>query len=83
MPDSTAIEWAWESAVRLRGGEFATTPEWAYCMHRLWKLRPGDELTLERVEMDAQICRQYPAASTEYYQAQVELSRQQGQHSRF
>ena len=26
-------------------------------LNRLWKLRPGDELTLERVEMDAQICR--------------------------
>ena len=30
------------------------------------KLRPGYELTLERIEMDAQICREYPC-STEYY----------------
>jgi hypothetical protein len=50
-------------------------------MHRLWKLRPGDKLTLERIEMDAQICRQWPA-STEYYEAQVELNRQRFQHSR-
>ena len=39
------------------------------------KLRPGEELTLERIEMDAQICRQWPAG-TEYYEAQVELNRQ-------
>ena len=50
-------------------------------MHRLWKLRPGEELTLERVEMDAQICREYPC-STEFYKAKVELSRQRSQHSR-
>jgi hypothetical protein len=55
--------------------ELATTPEWAYFMHRVYKLRPGDELTLERIEMDAQMCRQYPA-STEFYRAQAELSRQ-------
>jgi hypothetical protein len=48
-------------------------------MHRLWKLSPGDELTLERVEMDAQVCRQYPC-STEYYRAQAELSRQWSLH---
>ena len=61
--------------------DLATTPEWAYFMHRLYKLRPGDELTLERVEMDARICRQSPC-STEFYQAQLELTRQQFQHSR-
>jgi hypothetical protein len=61
--------------------ELATTPEWAYFMHRVYKLRPGDELTLERIEMDAQICRQYPC-STEYYEAQVELYRQRSRHSR-
>lgn len=61
--------------------ELAATVEWAYFMHRLYKLRSGDELTLERIEMDAQVCRQYPA-STEYYKAQVELSRQRFQHSR-
>jgi hypothetical protein len=55
--------------------ELATTPEWALFMHRVYKLRPGDELTLERAEMDAQICREYPC-STEFYEAQVELSRQ-------
>jgi hypothetical protein len=53
----------------------------AYFMCSLYKLRPGDEFTLERVEMDAQICRQYPA-STEYYEAQVELNRQRTRHSR-
>jgi hypothetical protein len=62
--------------------DLSTTPEWAYFMHRLYKLRPGDELTLERIEMDAQVCRQYPA-STENYQAQVELNRQRmTRHSR-
>lgn len=54
--------------------ELATTPEWAYFMHRLYKLRPGDELTVERIEMDARIHREYPC-STEYYKAQVELAR--------
>jgi hypothetical protein len=44
-------------------------------------LNLGDELTLERVEMNARICRQFPC-STEFYQAQVELTRQQFQHSR-
>jgi hypothetical protein len=43
--------------------ELRTTVEWAYFMHRLYKLRSGDELTLERVEMDAQICRQYPCST--------------------
>ena len=61
--------------------ELATTPEWAYFMHRLYKLCPGDELTLERIEMDAQICRQYPC-STEFYKAQMELNRRRFQHSR-
>ena len=61
--------------------ELATTPEWAYFMHRLYKLRLGDELTLERVEMDARVCREYPC-STEYYEAQVELYRQRSRHSR-
>ena len=54
--------------------ELATTPEWALFMHRLYKLRPGDELTLERVEMDAQICRQYPC-STEFYRARADEAR--------
>ena len=58
--------------------KLATTPEWALFMHRVYGIRPGDELTLERIEMDAQICRQYPC-STEYYAAQVELSRQRFQ----
>ncbi len=61
--------------------ELATTPEWAYFMHKLYKIRPGAELTLERIEMDAQVCRQWPA-STEYYEAQVELNRQRFRHSR-
>jgi hypothetical protein len=61
--------------------DLATTPEWALFMHKLYRIRPGEPLTLERIEMDAQICRQYPA-STEYYQAQVELSRQRSQYSR-
>ena len=61
--------------------ELATTPEWAYFMCRLWKLRPGEELTLERVEMDAQVCRQYPC-STEFYRAQAGLARQRIRHSR-
>ena len=61
--------------------DLATTPEWALFMHRLYKLRPGDELTLERVEMDAQICRQYPC-STEFYKAQMELNRRRSRHSR-
>jgi hypothetical protein len=61
--------------------DLATTPEWALFMHRLYKLRPGDELTLERVELDAQVCRQYPC-STEFYRAQTELSRQRIRHSR-
>ena len=38
-------------------------------------------MTLERIEMDAQICSQWPA-STEYYEAQVELNRQRCQYSR-
>jgi hypothetical protein len=50
-------------------------------MHRLYKLRPADELTLERIEMDARVCREYPC-STEYYKAQVEFSRQRIRHSR-
>jgi hypothetical protein len=54
--------------------ELAATPEWALFMHRLWKIRPGDELTLERVEMEARVCREYPC-STEFYKAQVELAR--------
>jgi hypothetical protein len=43
-------------------------------MHRLYQLRPDDELTLERVEMDAQICRQYPC-STEFYRARADEAR--------
>jgi hypothetical protein len=54
--------------------ELQSTPEWAYFMHRVYRIHPGDELTLERVEMDARICREYPC-STEYYKAQVELAR--------
>jgi hypothetical protein len=50
-------------------------------MCRLYKIRPGEPLTLERIEMDAQICREYPC-STEYYAAQVELNRQRSRHSR-
>ena len=50
-------------------------------MHRLYKLRPGQEWTVEAVEMDAQICREYPC-STEFYEAQVELNRQRFEHSR-
>jgi hypothetical protein len=61
--------------------ELATTPEWAYFMHRLWKLRPEDELTVERMEMDARVCQNYPA-STEYYRAQAHLARQRYRHSR-
>ena len=61
--------------------DLATTPEWAYFMHRLYKLRPGQEWTIEAVEMDARICREYPC-STEYYEAQVDLNRQRFQHSR-
>ena len=61
--------------------EQATTPEFAYLMHRVYKLRPQDDWTVERIEMDAQICRQWPA-STEYYEAQVELNRQRFQYSR-
>jgi hypothetical protein len=61
--------------------ELATTPEWALFMHKVYRIRPGEELTLERIEMDAQVCRQYPA-STEYYRAQADLSRQRFQHSR-
>jgi hypothetical protein len=60
--------------------ELATTPEWALFMHKVYRIRPGEPLTLERIEMDAQICRQYPC-STEFYRAQVELSRQRFQHS--
>jgi hypothetical protein len=60
--------------------ELAGTSEWAYFIHRVYKLRPADELTLERVEWDAQICRQYPC-STEFYEAQVELNRQRFQYS--
>ena len=61
--------------------QLRTTPEWAFFMHRLYKLRPADELTLERIEMDARVCREYPC-STEYYKAQVEFSRQRIRHSR-
>jgi hypothetical protein len=43
--------------------ELATAPESAYFMHRLYKFRPGDPLTLERVEMDAQMCRQFPCST--------------------
>jgi hypothetical protein len=50
-------------------------------MHRVYKLRPADELTVERIEMDAQVCREYPC-STEFYQAQVELSRERSRHAR-
>jgi hypothetical protein len=55
--------------------ELATTPEWAYFMHRLYKLRPGQEWTVEAVDMDRQVCLQYPC-STEFYKAQMELNRQ-------
>ena len=61
--------------------DLATTPEWALFMHRVYKLRPADELTVERIEMDAQVCREYPC-STEFYQAQVELSRERSRHAR-
>jgi hypothetical protein len=62
--------------------ELSATPEWALFMHKVYRIRPGEPLTLERIEMDAQICRQWPA-STEYYEAQVELNRQRmTRHSR-
>ena len=60
--------------------ELATTVEWALFMHKGYRIRPGEPLTLERIEMDAQICREYPC-STEFYRAQAELSRQRFQHS--
>jgi hypothetical protein len=41
--------------------ELATTPEWALFMHKVYRSSPGQELTLERIEWDARICRQYPA----------------------
>ncbi len=47
--------------------ELAPMPEWALLMHKVYRIRPGDELALECIEMDAQICRQWPA-STEYYE---------------
>jgi hypothetical protein len=43
--------------------ELAPTPESAYFMHHLYKLLPGDPLTLERAEMDAQIYRQFPCST--------------------
>jgi hypothetical protein len=61
--------------------ELATTPEWALFMHKVYRIRPGEPLTLERIEMDAQICREYPC-STEFYKAQMELNRQRSRHSR-
>jgi hypothetical protein len=61
--------------------ELSTTVEWAYFMHRLYKLRPGDEMTIQRVEMDVRVCREYPC-STEFYKAQMELNRQRSRHSR-
>jgi hypothetical protein len=61
--------------------ELATTPEWAYFMHKVYGIRPGEELTLERIEMDALVHQQYPC-STEYYKAQLELNRQRSRHSR-
>jgi hypothetical protein len=54
--------------------ELQATPEFALFLHKLYKLRPGDELTLERIEMDAHICREYPC-STDFYRAQSELAR--------
>jgi hypothetical protein len=59
----------------------ATTPEWALFMHSMYRLRNGDEWTVERIEMDAQVCREYPC-STEFYRAQAELFRQRFQDSR-
>jgi hypothetical protein len=50
-------------------------------MHKVYRIRPGEPLTLERIEMDAYICREYPA-STAFYEVQVELNRQRFQHSR-
>ena len=62
--------------------ELATTPEWALFMHKVYRIRPREPLTLEAIDMDAQICREYPC-STEFYEAQVELNRQRmAQHSR-
>ena len=61
--------------------DLATTPEWALFMHKVYRIRPGEPLTLEHIEMDAQISREYPC-STEYYEAQVELNRQRNRHSR-
>ena len=61
--------------------ELSATAEWAHFMHRLYKLRPADELTLERIEMDARVCREYPC-STEFYEAQMELGLQRSRHSR-
>jgi hypothetical protein len=54
--------------------DLATTPEWAYFMHKVYRIRPGEPLTLERIEMEARICREYPCA-IEFYEAQVELAR--------
>ena len=34
-----------------------------YFMHRLYRLRPGQELTVEGIEMHAQVCRQWPAST--------------------
>ena len=46
-----------------------------------YKIRMGDELTVERIEMDALVHRQHPC-STEFYKAQMELNRQRFQRSR-
>jgi hypothetical protein len=35
----------------------------AYFKCRLWKHKFGDELILERVELDALICREYPCST--------------------
>ena len=43
-------------------------------MHRLYKLRPGQEWTVERVEMDARVSARYPC-STEFYRAQADEAR--------
>jgi hypothetical protein len=60
--------------------DLATTPEWALFIYEVYRTRPGEPLTLERIEMDSRICRQWPC-STEFYRAQVELNRQRFEHS--
>ncbi len=32
-------------------------------MHKLYRIRPGEELTLERIEMDALVHQRYPCST--------------------